>query len=91
MIDPKPELAPLCLKLTPPRCAKRVWYLDLGRPAFGMNPLRLVGDRPLPIEAAQVAENIVAALLDINANQLPVLQALPLPRRHRRHCAGQAK
>ncbi len=70
VIDPKPELALLCLKLTPPRCAKRVWYLDLGRPAFGMNPLRLVGDRPLPIEAAQVAENIVAALLDINANQI---------------------
>ena len=70
MIDPKSELSRICLRLTPPDCGKRVWFLDLGRPAFGMSPLRLIGDRPLAIEAAQIAENVVAALLDINENQI---------------------
>ena len=56
--------------MTPPDCDKRVWFLDLGHPAFGMSPLRLIGDRPLAIEAAQIAENVVAALLDINENQI---------------------
>jgi hypothetical protein len=70
VIDPKSELARMCLRLTPPDCRKRVWFLDLGRPAFGMSPLRLIGDRPLAIEAAQLAENVVAALLDINENQI---------------------
>jgi len=27
-------------RLTPPDCGKRVWFLDLGHPAFGMSPLR---------------------------------------------------
>ena len=40
VVDPKSELARLCLELTPPDCGKRVWYLDLGRPMFGMSPLR---------------------------------------------------
>ena len=70
MIDPKSELSRVCLRMTPPDCGKRVWFLDLGRPAFGMSPLRLIGDRPLAIEAAQIAENVVAALLDINENQI---------------------
>ena len=35
-----------------------------------MSPLRLIGDRPLAIEAAQIADNVVAALLDINENQI---------------------
>jgi hypothetical protein len=70
VIDPKSELSRVCLRMTPPNCAKRVWFLDLGRPAFGMSPLRLIGDRPLAIEAAQIAENVVAALLDINENQI---------------------
>jgi len=70
VIDPKSELARVCLRMTPPDCGKRVWFLDLGHPAFGMNPLRLIGDRALAIEAAQIAENIVAALLDINENQI---------------------
>jgi hypothetical protein len=70
VIDPKSELSRMCLRLTPPDCRKRVWFLDLGRPAFGMSPLRLIGDRPLAIEAAQLAENVVAALLDINENQI---------------------
>jgi hypothetical protein len=70
VIDPKSELSHICLKVTPPDCEKRVWFLDLGRPAFGMNPLRLAGDRPLPVEAGAIAANIVAALLDINENQI---------------------
>ena len=70
VIDPKSELSRVCLRMTPPDCGKRVWFLDLGRPAFGMSPLRLIGDRPLAIEAAQIAENVVAALLDINENQI---------------------
>ena len=63
VIDPKSELSRICLRLIPPDCGKRVWFLDLGRPAFGMSPLRLPGDRPLAIEAAAIAENVVAALL----------------------------
>jgi len=70
VIDPKSELSRVCLRMTPADCGKRVWFLDLGRPAFGMSPLRLIGDRPLAIEAAQLAENVVAALLDINENQI---------------------
>jgi Replication-relaxation len=70
VIDPKSELSRVCLRMTPPDCGKRVWFLDLGRPAFGMSPLRPIGDRPLAIEAAQIADNIVAALLDINENQI---------------------
>ena len=53
-----------------PDCGKRVWYLDLGHPAFGMNPLVRSGERPLAFEAAEVAENVVAALLDIYEDQL---------------------
>ena len=70
VVDPKSELSRICLRMTPPECGKRVWFLDLGHPAFGMSPLRLVGDRPVAIEAAQIAENVVAALLDINENQI---------------------
>src|SRR5947208_1254719 len=70
VIDPKSELSRICLRMTPPACGKRVWFLDLGHPAFGMSPLRLIGDRPLAIEAAQIADNVVAALLDINENQI---------------------
>jgi hypothetical protein len=68
--DFKSELARLALAETPPDCGKRVWFLDLGHPAFGMNPLIRSGERPLPVEAAAIAENVVAALLDINVNQL---------------------
>ena len=35
-----------------------------------MSPLRVIGDRPLAIEAAQIAETVVAALLDINETQI---------------------
>ena len=39
VLDPKSELSRLCLRLTPPETPKRVWFLDLGHPAFGMSPL----------------------------------------------------
>jgi Type IV secretion-system coupling protein DNA-binding domain len=68
--DPKSEIAPLCLAHTPPDCGKQVWYLDLGRPAFGMNPLLRAGERALALEAAEIAENVVAALLDVNEDQI---------------------
>jgi hypothetical protein len=70
IIDPKSELSHLCLRLIPPDCGKRLWFLDLGRPAFGVSPLRRAGERPLAIEAAAIAENIVAALSDISENQI---------------------
>src|SRR3954452_2050455 len=41
VIDPKSELSRIALEHTPPDVGKRVWYLDLGRPAFGMTPLRV--------------------------------------------------
>ena len=70
IIDPKSELSHVCLRLIPPDCGKRVWFLDLGRPAFGMSPLRRAGERPLAIEAAAIAENVVAALSDISEQQI---------------------
>ena len=70
VLDPKSELSRLCLQLTPPECPKRVWFLDLGHPLFGMSPLRLTGSGPLPLQATAIADNIVAALLDINENQI---------------------
>jgi hypothetical protein len=70
VLDPKSELADKCLAYTPPDCGKRVWYLNLGRPAFGMNPLVRPRRRPLAPEAAEVAENIVASLLDVYEDQL---------------------
>ena len=35
VIDPKSELSRICLRITPPDCGKRVWFLDLGHPASG--------------------------------------------------------
>jgi len=70
VLDPKSELSRLCLALTPPDCPKRVWFLDLGHPLVGMSPLRLTGHDPLPLQATAVADNVVAALLDINENQI---------------------
>src|SRR5947208_8999380 len=46
VLDPKSELSHICLRATPPDIGKRVWFLDLGRPAFGMNPLVRLGERP---------------------------------------------
>jgi len=70
VMDPKTELCPICLRATPPDCGKRVWFLDLGRPAFGMNPLLRPGERSLALEAAEIAENVVAALLDVYEDQI---------------------
>ena len=68
--DPKSELARLALEHTPPDIGKRVWYLDLGRPAFGMTPLRMYGDQPFASEAAAIADGVVSSLLDINEGQI---------------------
>ena len=35
-----------------------------------MSPLRLTGTDPLPLQATAIADNVVAALLDINENQI---------------------
>jgi Replication-relaxation/Type IV secretion-system coupling protein DNA-binding domain len=70
VLDPKGELSELCLRLTPPQTAKRLWYLDLGRPLFGMSPLRLIDERPMSAQATQIAGNVVAALLDISEGQI---------------------
>lgn len=70
VLDPKSELSRLCLRLTPPDCEKRIWFLDLGHPLFGMSPLRLTSEDPLPLQATAIADNVVAALLDINENQI---------------------
>src|SRR5215211_7671149 len=68
--DPKSELARLALEHTPPDIGKRVWYLDLGRPAFGMTPLRMYGDQPFASEAAAIADGVVVSLLDVNEGQI---------------------
>jgi hypothetical protein len=70
VMDPKSELARLCLEMTPPDCGKRVWYLDLGRPMFGMSPLRLDPSRTLPEQASAVADNIVQAISDTAEGQV---------------------
>ena len=70
VLDPKSELSRICLRATPPDCDKRVWFLDLGRPAFGMNPLIRPGERALSEEAAEIAENVVASLLDVYEDQI---------------------
>jgi hypothetical protein len=56
VIDAKSELSRVCLRMTPPDCGKRVWFLDLGHPAFGMSPLRPIGDRPVHITEELLAE-----------------------------------
>jgi hypothetical protein len=70
VVDPKSELARLCLEYTPPDCGKRVWYLDLGRPMFGMSPLRRDPNRTLPEQASAIADNIVQAISDTAEGQV---------------------
>ncbi len=70
VIDPKSELSRIALEHTPPDVGKRVWYLDLGRPAFGMTPLRMNGDQPFASEAAAIADGVVESLLDVNQGQI---------------------
>ena len=92
VMDPKSELARLALETTPPDCGKRVWYLDLGRPMFGMSPLRLDPSRSLPEQASAIADNIVQAITDTAEGQVfqssrrylyhAVIGALTLGHRH---------
>jgi hypothetical protein len=70
IIDPKSELAQLALEHTPPDCGKRVWWLDLGRPMFGMSPLRLDPARSLAEQASAVADNVVQAISDTAEGQV---------------------
>jgi DNA-binding transcriptional ArsR family regulator len=70
LLDPKPELVERCLELTGPDRGKEVWYLDLGDPAFGMNPLRMYRDQPFATEAAAVADSVVQALVGMFEGQL---------------------
>jgi hypothetical protein len=70
IIDPKSELAQLALEHTPPDCGKRVWWLDLGRPMFGMSPLRLDPSRSLAEQASSVADNVVQAISDTAEGQV---------------------
>jgi len=70
IIDPKSELAQLALEHTPPTCGKRVWWLDLGRPMFGMSPLRLDPSRTLEEQASAVADNVVQAISDTAEGQV---------------------
>lgn len=70
IVDPKSELARLCLEHTPPTCGKRVWYLDLGRPMFGMSPLRRDPNRTLPEQASAIADNVVQAISDTAEGQV---------------------
>lgn len=70
VVDPKSELARLCLEMTPPACGKRVWYLDLGRPMFGISPLRLDPTRKLEEQASAIADNIVQAISDTAEGQV---------------------
>lgn len=92
VVDPKSELARLCLEHTPIDCGKRVWYLDLGRPMFGISPLRLDPARSLPEQASSIADNIVQAISDTAEGQVfqssrrylyhAVIGALALAHRH---------
>ena len=78
--------------MTPPDCGKRVWYLDLGRPMFGISPLRLDPARTLPEQASAIADNIVQAISDTAEGQVfqssrrylyhAVIGALALAHRH---------
>jgi hypothetical protein len=83
VLDMKGTLSERLLRLTPPDIAKRwwdeetgrwqegqkrLWYLDLGRPAFGLTPLRIEPGwthAGLADEFARVADAICRALLDL--------------------------
>lgn len=97
LFDPKMELGERCLEVIPPNCPKEVWYLDLGDPLFGMTPLRMrdgLNPSDFALEAAAIAESVVAALLAINPGQIfqssrrylyhAVIGALAIAREHPR-------
>ncbi|MCL2420107.1 MAG: type IV secretory system conjugative DNA transfer family protein, partial [Conexibacteraceae bacterium] len=64
LIDPKRTLARRALALTPPWTGKRVWYLNLARPAFGMSPLRIGA----PDQA--IADLVTSGLRDVFEGQI---------------------
>jgi hypothetical protein len=75
LIDPKSEVARLALALLPPDCGKRVWFLNLAYPRFGLSPLWLPPEtmrnpRKLAAAVTGVADNIVNSLLDVNEGQI---------------------
>ena len=69
VIDFKSELASLCLHLTPPECPKRIWYLDLGRPAFGINPLVLEPGESFVDQVSAIGGIVAGALADTSEGQ----------------------
>ena len=64
LLDPKTTLAKRALATTAPWCGKRVWYLNLSRPAFGMSPLRAPG------KDQAIIEMFLGALRDVFPDQL---------------------
>jgi hypothetical protein len=88
VLDMKGSLSERLLRLTPPDIpkrwwdeeaqdwregTKRVWYLDLGHPAFGLTPLRVEpGWTPtgLADEFARIADAITRSLLDLYPGQI---------------------
>jgi Replication-relaxation/Type IV secretion-system coupling protein DNA-binding domain len=88
VLDMKGTLSERLLRLTPPDIekrwwdeetdswqegTKRVWYLDLGRPSFGLTPLRVeAGWTPtgLADEFARIADAMTRALLDLYPGQI---------------------
>jgi len=69
VIDFKSELASLCLHLTAPECAKRIWYLDLGQPAFGINPLVMEAGEPFVDQVSAIGGIVAGALADTSEGQ----------------------
>ncbi|MGI8944774.1 MAG: replication-relaxation family protein [Thermoleophilaceae bacterium] len=88
VLDMKGSLSERLLRLTPPdvekrwwdadhggwqHATKRLWYLDLGRPAFGLTPLRVEAPwsrTGLADEFARIADAMVRALLDLYPAQI---------------------
>ena len=69
VIDFKSELASLCLHLTPPDCPRRIWYLDLGQPAFGINPLVMEAGEPFVDQVSAIGGIVAGALADTSEGQ----------------------
>jgi hypothetical protein len=88
VLDMKGTLSERLLRLTPPDVekrwwdeetgrwqegTKRLWYLDLGRPAFRLTPLRVEAPWSHPglaDEFARIADAITRALLDLYPGQI---------------------
>lgn len=88
IIDWKGTLSERLLRLTPPDVpkrfwdaragrwqegTKRVWYLDFGRPAFGLTPLRVEAGwahATLADEFARIGDAMTRALLDLYPGQI---------------------